>query len=156
MSRPSLTPSDIKRTLTLPIVSFSCHRQLLRHSDDKFRSAMTRNHLTLKYSPSSGFLPSVALFIIAMSPKSVAICRIFINFVVSWELCPRHYIFDESVFAFILARKSDSFQRNEDNDNTHFLYSYVAMHFLCVHPYYPSVGSCIVYSFRVLSEPSCR
>ena len=106
---------------------------LLHHSDDKFRSAMTRNHLTLKYSPSSGFLPSVALFIIAMSPKSVAICRIFINFVVSWGLCPRHNIFDESVFAFILNEKSDSFKQDEDNDNTHSLYSYVAMRFLCVH-----------------------
>ena len=28
---------------------------------------------------------------------------------------------------------------------------------LCAYTsYYPSVGSCIVYSFRVLSEPSCR
>ena len=42
--------------------------------------------------------------------------------------------FDESVFAFILARESDSFQWNEDNDSTHFLCSYVAMHSLCIHP----------------------
>ena len=43
------------------------------------------------------------------------------------------HIFGESVFAFILARKSDSFQRNEDNDSTHFLYSYVVMHSLCIY-----------------------
>ena len=44
------------------------------------------------------------------------------------------HIFGESVFAFILARKSDSFQRNEDNDSTHFLYSYAAMHLLVYTP----------------------
>lgn len=37
------------------------------------------------------------------------------------------------VFSLLsLYRKSDSFQRNEDKDNTHFLYSHVAMH-LTVH-----------------------
>ena len=45
------------------------------------------------------------------------------------------HIFGESVFAFFLARKSDSFQRNEDNDSTHFLYSYAAMHLLVYTPY---------------------
>ena len=50
----------------------------------------------------------------------------------SWELYPRHYIFDESVFAFILDKKSDSFKQRRGYDNTHSLYSYVAMH-LSVH-----------------------
>ena len=75
--------------------------------------------------------------------KSVGICEIFIKFVVSWALYPRHYIFDESVFAFILDKKSDSFKQRRGYDNTHFLYSYVAMHSLRAStPYYPSVGSC--------------
>ena len=43
------------------------------------------------------------------SCKSVVNCENFTNFVVSWELCPRHNIFDESVFAFILNEKSGKF-----------------------------------------------
>ena len=46
----------------------------------------------------------------------------------------------ESVFA-VLNRKSDSFQKKKGQTNsTHFLYSYVAMHALCIYPYYSSVG----------------
>ena len=61
-------------------------------------------------------------------------------------------IFYESVFA-VLNRKSDSFQCDGITNSTHFLYSYAAMHGLCIYPYYPSVGHCIVYYRKVLSEP---
>ena len=61
-------------------------------------------------------------------------------------------IFYESVFA-VLNRKSDSFQCDGITNSTHFLYSYAAMHALCIYPYYPSVGHCIVYYRKVLSEP---
>ena len=45
------------------------------------------------------------------------------------------------VFSLLsLNGKSDSFQRNEDNDSTHFLYSYVAMHSLCIHPILSKCG----------------
>ena len=59
-------------------------------------------------------------------------------------------------FRFYPCKKIWQFSTKRGYDSTHFLYSYVAVHNLCIYPYYPSVGSCIVYSFRVLSEPSCR
>ena len=46
------------------------------------------------------------------------------------------------------------FSKLKDTSNTHFLYSYVAMHNLCIHPYYPSVGHCIVYFSLGLSTTS--
>ena len=46
-------------------------------------------------------------------------------------------ILDESVFAFILDKKSDSFKQEEDNDDTHHLYWYEVNPIL-----YTGVGSC--------------
>ena len=89
--------------------------------------------------------------------KSVVICENFTNFVTPWVVCPWRYIFDESVFAFILNEKSDSFKQDEDNDSTHFLYSYVAMHTFVRTPHTIQVwGLVIVYSSWVLSEPLVR
>ncbi len=59
----------------------------------------------------------------------------------------------ESVFA-VQNRKSDNFQCDRTTNSTHFLCSYVAVHTLCIPaPYYSSVGHCIVYYRKVLSEP---
>ena len=61
------------------------------------------------------------------------------------------------VFSLLsLNGKSDSFHRNEDNDNAHFLYSYVVMHSACL-PHTIQVWGLVSFiRFRVLSEPPFR
>ena len=72
--------------------------------------------------------------------RVLSFAKFFTNFVASWELSPRHYIFDESVFAFILDKKSDSFKQRRGYDNTHFLYSYVAIRILRIYPILSKCG----------------
>ena len=89
------------------------------------------------------FLDTLFLYHLQTRPrKSVVICEIISKFAVSQGVMLSALHIDESVFAFILDKKSDSFKQRRGYDNTHFLYSYVAMSFLAYTPYYPSVGSC--------------
>ena len=87
-------------------------------------------------------------FIRTRPRKSVVICKTFSKFAVSQGVMPSALHIDESVFAFILGKKSDNF--NETRITT-ALISCIVMWLctLCAYtPYYPSVGSCIVYSFQ--------
>ena len=58
------------------------------------------------------------------------------------------------VFFAVLSRKCGSFHKRGRTNSTHFLYSYVAMHNLCMYPYYPSVGHCIRFLLSGLSTTS--
>ena len=81
------------------------------------------------------------------------VSEIFSKFVVSLGSAPDDDIFYESVFA-VLNRKCGSFHKRGRTNSTHFLCSYVAMHNLCIYPYYPSVGHCSVCFGQVFPQPS--
>ena len=66
------------------------------------------------------------------------------SFIYLWcrgVLYSRYYILMK-VFSLLSLTRNLTVSTKRGYDNTHFLYSYVAMPFLAYTPYYPSVGSC--------------
>ena len=67
-------------------------------------------------------------------------CSFGKHFLILWCRANSPSLHIESVFA-VLLRESDSFQESRATNSTHFLCSYVAMHFCCIYPILSKCGA---------------